>query len=125
MPLVSARIELAVMQRFDLHCEAFHGGDGFVQKRQGKVRKVTAMSDVEQKLREYIVENFLMGDTAAEFGNSTSFLETGLIDSTGVLELVEFLEETYGIEVHDAELLPENLDSIANIRAYLARKQAT
>jgi acyl carrier protein len=52
----------------------------------------------------------------------TSFLDTGLIDSTGVLELVDFLEEQFGIAVEDSELVPENLDSISNLSRYLVSK---
>ncbi len=82
------------------------------------------MSDVEQAVREYIVENFMMGEEDGELGSTDSFLDTGLIDSTGVLELVEFIEDNYGIEVNDEEMLPENLDSVSNIAAYIAKKQS-
>jgi acyl carrier protein len=56
------------------------------------------------------------------FKDSDSFLEGGIIDSTGVLQLVAFLEETYGISVGDDEVTPENMDSIENVSAYLRRK---
>ena len=66
-------------------------------------------------------ENFLFGkDNGLHDG--TSFLEKGIIDSTGILELVNFIEEEYHIEVDDEELIPENLDSIKNIVSYLERK---
>jgi acyl carrier protein len=81
------------------------------------------MSDVKTKLREFIVENFLFG-TANGLQDDTSFLEEGIIDSTGVLELVTFLEENFEIQVADEELIPENLDSINNVAAYLERKAA-
>jgi acyl carrier protein len=61
------------------------------------------------------------GDQPIE--DETSFLENGIIDSTGILELVTYLEDTFGIEVEDEELVPENLDSIANVVQYLASKQ--
>ena len=73
------------------------------------------------KIREFIVENFLFGDGTAVKEN-TSFLEQGIIDSTGILELVMFLEETYGIKIEDEELIPENLDSLINIARFLERK---
>lgn len=73
------------------------------------------------EVRSFIVNNFLMGrgDTLA---NDSSFLELGIIDSTGMLELVMYLEDTYGIEITDDELIPANLDSINQIVGYLCRK---
>ncbi|BBO67309.1 acyl carrier protein [Desulfosarcina alkanivorans] len=81
------------------------------------------MADVQSKIREFIIENFLFGN-ANGLKDDTSFLEEGIIDSTGVLELVTFLEETYEIQVDDEELIPENLDSINNVTAYLEQKMA-
>ena len=78
----------------------------------------------KQAIREFIVENFLFGE-ANGLEEETSFLENGIIDSTGILELVTYLEETFGIEVEDEELVPENLDSIANVVEYLTTKQAS
>ena len=76
---------------------------------------------MRDKIKAFIVENFLFGkDNGLE--DDTSFLEEGIIDSTGVLELVSFLEEEYGIAVEDEELIPENLDSIDNVTKYLERK---
>jgi len=72
------------------------------------------------KIRAFIVENFLFGNN--DFRDETSFLDDGIIDSTGVLELVAFLEEEFAIIVEDEELIPENLDSIDNIVAFLERK---
>jgi acyl carrier protein len=81
------------------------------------------MSDKKAEIREFIVENFLFGNDDG-LQDDTSFLEEGIIDSTGVLELVTFLEETYEIQVEDDELVPENLDSIDNVTAYIERKLA-
>jgi acyl carrier protein len=81
------------------------------------------MSDVKTQIREFIIENFLFGN-ADGLKDDTSFLEEGIIDSTGVLELVTFLEETFSIQVEDEELIPENLDSIDNVSAFLERKLA-
>ena len=72
-------------------------------------------------VRNFIIENFLFEEDK-NLKEDTSFLENGIIDSTGILELVTFLEETFEIEVEDEELIPENLDSIANVIAYLNRK---
>jgi acyl carrier protein len=76
---------------------------------------------IESKIRAYIGENFLFGE-AAEIGVSDSFLDKGIIDSTGILEIVMFLEEQFGIKVADSEMLPENLDSIANIVRFITSK---
>jgi acyl carrier protein len=81
------------------------------------------MSHIKAKIRESIIENSLFG-TANGLQDETSFLEEGIIDSTGVLELVTFLEENFKIQVDDEELIPENLDSINNVAAYLEQKRA-
>jgi acyl carrier protein len=73
-------------------------------------------------IRQFIVENFIFGEDG-NLKEETSFLESGIIDSTGILELVSFLEEKFGISVADEELVPENLDSIANVVAYLIKKK--
>ncbi len=79
------------------------------------------MSDIKEKVRSFIVENFLFGD-AGELKEDTSFLNDGIIDSTGILELVDYIEENFGIKVEDDELVPENLDSIKNLEVYITRK---
>jgi acyl carrier protein len=79
------------------------------------------MSDNKTKIREFICENFLFGETNG-LKDDTSFLEEGIIDSTGVLELVNFLEEEFCITIADEELIPENLDSINNVSAFLIDK---
>jgi acyl carrier protein len=80
------------------------------------------MSEAKEKVRAFIVENFMFGNDEG-LSDDTSFLEEGIIDSTGVLELVDFLEETFSIKVDDEELIPENLDSIQNLVVYLSKKQ--
>lgn len=79
------------------------------------------MHTIEQTLRTFVIENFLFGQ-GSDIENDASFLKTGIIDSTGVIELVSFLEEQYGITIHDEEVIPENLDSITNLKRFLARK---
>jgi acyl carrier protein len=74
-----------------------------------------------QKLRAFVIENYLFGKEE-KLGNDDSFLESGIIDSTGILELVRFLEDTFGINVADEELIPDNLDSINKIVAFLQAK---
>ena len=78
----------------------------------------------ETKIREFILETFMEGESDADLGNESSFLEMRIIDSMGVLELVDFVEETYGIEVEDDELIPENFDSVSKLAAYIRRKAA-
>ena len=70
---------------------------------------------------EFVVENFLYGDTDG-LHEDTSFLESGIIDSTGILELVSFLEKRYSILIEDDELIPENLDSLRDISQFLEGK---
>jgi acyl carrier protein len=77
---------------------------------------------VSAQVKAFIVNNFLFGD-AGDLRDDTSFLDSGIIDSTGILELVTFLEESFKITVEDDELVPENLGSIACIEAYLRRKR--
>lgn len=77
---------------------------------------------IAQEIKDFVVANFLFGQQGAGLPEDQSFLESGVIDSTGVLELVAFLEQRYGIAVADRELLPENLDSIQNVSRFVARK---
>lgn len=78
---------------------------------------------VEAMVLRYLQENFLFSDDG-KLGNDDSLMETGVLDSTGVLELIAFLEGTFEIVVEDEEMLPENLDSIARIGEYVRRKTA-
>ena len=80
------------------------------------------MSAHRQELRHYIIETFLFGQDDG-LADDSSFLEKGILDSTGVLELVAHLESSYGIKVNDDELLPDNLDSIDAICAFIDRKR--
>ena len=79
-------------------------------------------SDIVTEVRRFLVANYLLGREEG-FSNDDSFQEQGIIDSTGILELVSHLEQTYGIQVLDEELHPDNLDSVNRIAAYLARKR--
>ena len=76
---------------------------------------------IENRVQEFIKENFIF-DGEDQLGDEDSLLEKGIIDSTGVLELVAFLEETYQFKIRDEELIPENLDSIKNISYYVRKK---
>lgn len=72
-------------------------------------------------IKEFIIENFLFGDEG-NLENDSSFMENGIIDSTGILELITFLEEKFEISVQDDELIPDNLDSLNNVVGFLERK---
>jgi acyl carrier protein len=77
---------------------------------------------IEQQLRNFIATNFLYGQEATMSADA-SLLEGGIVDSTGMLEMIAHLEETYGFSIDDDELVPENLDSIQNLVAFVQRKQ--
>ena len=79
---------------------------------------------IEDQVRQYVAESFLFSDDGFPFSDTTSLLEEDIIDSTGVLELVMFLEESFGLEVGDDEIVPENFDSVAGLAAYIRRKTA-
>jgi acyl carrier protein len=78
---------------------------------------------VEGELRAFVVENFLFGGATPRLSGNDSFLERGIIDSTGILELVAFIEDRYHIRVEDRELVPDNLDSINRLVEFIRRKQ--
>lgn len=76
----------------------------------------------ETDIRLFIVENFLFGDTSQPLAGDTSLIENDLVDSTGILELVAFIETRFEITMADDEIVPANLDSIARICTYVERK---
>ncbi len=80
------------------------------------------MSQIREELRHFVVDNFLLGQDDVGLTDDASFLDRGIVDSTGVLELVSFLEGRYAIKLDDEDLVPENLDSIDNLVAFLERK---
>lgn len=83
------------------------------------------MSDVvHTKIRDFIVENFLFGDDSQPLPGELSLMENDLVDSTGILELVGFLEQGFGLTVADADIVPANLDTIDRIAAFVERKIA-
>lgn len=75
-------------------------------------------------IRAFIVENFLFGDDSQPLAADLSLIDNDLIDSTGILELVGFLEERFAISIADADIVPANLDTIDRIAGFIARKQA-
>ena len=79
--------------------------------------------DIKTEVRQFIIKHFFVADPAS-LSDEVSLLETGIIDSTGVLELITFIEGRFGVGVEDHEMLPDNFDSIGRIAAFVARKQA-
>jgi acyl carrier protein len=73
----------------------------------------------KDELRQFVTDNFMFGKPYEGFADADSFLERGIIDSTGVMELVAFLEQHYGIQLHDRDLIPDNLDSINGLARFV------
>lgn len=80
------------------------------------------MVSIEAEVRQYVVETLLFGRTEVALDGDTSFLESGIIDSTGVLELVQFLEERFQVKVEDEDLIPANLDSVNALTRFVENK---
>jgi acyl carrier protein len=80
--------------------------------------------DERQQIRQFLLSNFYVADPAA-LSDSASLLEAGIVDSTGVLEIIKFLEDTFAFEVADPEMLPDNLDSVDRLVAYVKRKRGS
>ncbi len=79
-------------------------------------------SSVKETVMNFIRENFIMGRSDVVLDEKVSLIDSGVMDSTGVLELVEFLESQYSIKIEDEELVPENLETIENIIGFLKTK---
>jgi acyl carrier protein len=77
---------------------------------------------VQEKIRKFILENYLFTSDEAALANDDSFLKKGIIDSTGILELIQYLSDELGVVVQDSEMTPENLDSVNNVVAFVGRK---
>ncbi len=80
------------------------------------------MQDIKGTVRQYILQNFLMGDMGVQLKDDQSFLDHHIIDSTGFIELVTFLETTWKIQIRDEEMIPENLDSLDSIERFVRSK---
>ena len=81
------------------------------------------MEEARGKIRKYILENFMFTDDEAALSNDDSFLEKGIIDSTGMLELIAFIGDEFQITLEDDELIPDNLDSVNRVAAFIQRKK--
>jgi len=80
------------------------------------------MNDINARIRNYIVETFLFGD-GSKLGDETSFLDNSILDSTGMLELISFIEQEFALAIDPSELIPDNLDSIKNVAGFVGRKK--
>jgi acyl carrier protein len=79
---------------------------------------------VEEHIRLFLAQNFLFTDDGSHLDREASLLQEGIVDSTGVLELVGFVEETFALEIDDAEIVPDNFDSIRRLADFVHRKRA-
>jgi acyl carrier protein len=80
------------------------------------------MREVEGMIRTYIAENMLFSNNGYPYADSASFLEQGIVDSMGIMELVMFVEENFALTVEDEELIPDNFDSVSQLAAYIRTK---
>lgn len=79
--------------------------------------------NIKEKVKDFIINNFLLGADDNNLSDSDSFLEKGIVDSTGILELVSFVQEAFDIKIDDAELVPDNLDSLNNLETFITKKK--
>jgi acyl carrier protein len=94
--------------------------DLFYPNKEEKLMAETITA--ETQIRRFILENFLYTSNEDKLRNNDSFLEEGIVDSTGILELLLFVEETFGIQVEDEEVLPDNFDSVERLTRYVQMK---
>jgi acyl carrier protein len=87
-----------------------------------KARMVTENTEIREQLRRYIAENLLFSDKDYPFEDDASFLKNGVVDSTGVMELVAYVEKKFGVTVDPKEVVPDNFDSIKSLTGYIQRK---
>lgn len=81
--------------------------------------------DIETQIKDYIAKNLLFSDKGFSYPDDVSFLEEGIIDSVGVMELVSFVEENFGVKVDDLDITPDNFDSVIKLAAFIRRKRQT
>ena len=94
---------------------------GSTEMEENQAGTKTTAGEIAVRVRAFLVETFLLGDDDG-FGNDESLLDSGIVDSTGVMEVVAFLEEGFGITIDDEELVADNLDSVERLAAFVARK---
>ena len=79
-------------------------------------------NDYSTRIRDYVAQNLLFSEKGFQYGDDASFLEEGIIDSMGIIELVSFVEDQFGVSVADRELVPDNFDSVNKLNAYIQSK---
>ena len=79
---------------------------------------------IEDQIKDYIARNLLFSDNGFPYDDNISFLDEGIVDSVGVMELVSFVEEDFGVKVDDLDITPDNFDSVNKIAAYIRRKDS-
>lgn len=84
--------------------------------------KATARSSIEQQLRKFLADNFILENQGADIDSEESLTQSGVLDSMGVLELIMYIEEEFGVRIPDEDTLPENLDSISRVVSYVSRR---
>lgn len=80
--------------------------------------------NIKAQIRQYVAENLIFSNNGFELSDDASFLEEGVVDSTGVLELVMFVEDVFNVAVADEEIIPDNFDSVNNLALYIQSKTA-
>lgn len=85
-------------------------------------KSMSTETEIQQKIRDFIAETFLIGDEKDSFDNADSFMATGIVDSTGILEIVVLLESEFEMTIEDEEMTPSNLDSVNNLAGFVMRK---
>jgi acyl carrier protein len=93
------------------------------QERKESGTPLETNKDVAPRIRDYLSRNFLFGDGGFNYGDDASFLEMGIVDSFGVVELLAFVQEEFGISVADDELVPDNFDSVSKLSSFIVAKQ--
>jgi acyl carrier protein len=93
-----------------------------IASTSGEANMAVNELEIRGKIRDFLTQNFLLGKGSVKVADGDSFLDSGLVDSTGVLEFVNFLQDVWSIQVDDLELLPENFDSVNNLTAFVVKK---
>lgn len=86
------------------------------------MKEKATQEQISQNIRRFLFENYLFGYDENDFSNDSSFLDFGVLDSTGILELILFIESEFHIEILDMEILPENLDSVNCVSSFVYKK---
>jgi len=99
-----------------------HGRALIVTDRSAAIQASYNTMNIKEQIRQFVAENFLFSNNGFNLADDASFLDTGVIDSTGTLELVMFVEEAFNIEIEDDEIEPDNLDSVNSLFNFIQRK---